>query len=265
MGFPFKRILCPIEFDDAAQEVLKTAAQIAQRSDDATVIVLHVLPFVMPPPYAPVRVDISEPREAARGPLREMASRALDGIRYEISTHIGNVPVTIMRAQQQFGADLIVIATRGRRGLAHAFLGSVAEKVLRESNCPVLVVRISRRELDVVGQWMNRNPPTASPEEKLSSVQAKMDASELTPIPVVDRGKLVGTISARDLRQHAGYVEVRLVMTPETATVTPATPIREAARLLCERQIRAMPVTEGDKLIGMITSSDLLNAVAELD
>src|SRR5262249_45289825 len=124
-----------------------------------------------------------------------MASRALNGIRYEISTHIGNVPITILRAQQQFDAGLTVIATRGRRGLARAILGSVTERVPRESRCPVLVVRVSRPKLDVVGHWMNRNPPTASPEEKLSSVQAKMEADGLTSLPVVDNGKLVGNIS----------------------------------------------------------------------
>jgi nucleotide-binding universal stress UspA family protein len=152
MNFPFRRILCPIDFDSAAETVLAVAAQIAQAADDTHVIILHVVPFVMAPVNAPIRVDIGDPQEAARAHLRAMAHRNLKGIRYETSTHVGDVAATILRAQKQFGADVIVMATHGRRGLSRAFLGSVAERVLRESTCPVLVVRATEPNLEVVGQ-----------------------------------------------------------------------------------------------------------------
>ncbi len=88
MAFPFRRVLCPIDFDDAAAKVLAVATQIA-RGNDATVVVLHVLPFIMPPVYAPIRVDISDgQQEAARARLREMAHRHLKGSRYELSTSV---------------------------------------------------------------------------------------------------------------------------------------------------------------------------------
>jgi nucleotide-binding universal stress UspA family protein len=47
----------------------------------------------------------------------------------------------IIAAQQRIGADLVVMATHGRRGLKHLMLGSVAERVIRESSAPVLTVR----------------------------------------------------------------------------------------------------------------------------
>jgi nucleotide-binding universal stress UspA family protein len=53
----------------------------------------------------------------------------------------GDPADTIVHKAQELGADLIVIGTHGRTGLAHIFLGSVAEKVLRRAHCPVLVVR----------------------------------------------------------------------------------------------------------------------------
>ncbi len=157
------------------------------------------------------------------------------------------------------------MATHARRGLSRVFLGSVAERVLRESTCPVLTVRGSESDPDVVGRWMTRSPLTAGPDEKLSSVRARMGTGGFRGMPVVDDGKLVGIISDRDLREHAGYVEVRLVMTSEVLTVNPQTTVRQAARLLRERKIGGMPVMEGDELVGIITSSDLLGALIDRD
>lgn len=94
-GVPYRRILCPIDFDDIAAKALKVAAQIAH-GNDAMVIILHILPFIMPPTYPPIRVyTIDEQQEAARTRLRELAQRHLKGIRHELSTHVGNAAATI--------------------------------------------------------------------------------------------------------------------------------------------------------------------------
>ncbi len=52
----------------------------------------------------------------------------------------------IAEAARELPADLIIIATKGRRGLARALLGSTTEKVVRFAPCPVLVVREKERE-----------------------------------------------------------------------------------------------------------------------
>ena len=141
MAFGFKRILCPLDFDENAMEALALAAQLA-RQNDATVFLLHVVPFVMPPSYAPSNVYTSDvQQEAARKRLQEIAQRYLKGIKCELSTHVGDVAATILRAEREFAADAIVMATHGRRGLSRVLLGSVAEKVVRESSCPVLTMR----------------------------------------------------------------------------------------------------------------------------
>jgi nucleotide-binding universal stress UspA family protein len=73
----FKRILCPIDFDENAIEALVLAAQLARQSD-ATVILLHIVPFVMPPSYAPSNVYTSDvQQESARKRLQEVAQRHL--------------------------------------------------------------------------------------------------------------------------------------------------------------------------------------------
>jgi nucleotide-binding universal stress UspA family protein len=51
----------------------------------------------------------------------------------------------IAKRGREIGADLIVVGTHGRTGLAHAMLGSVAERVVRRASCPVLTVPYSRK------------------------------------------------------------------------------------------------------------------------
>ena len=57
----------------------------------------------------------------------------------------GSASTAIAARGQEIGADLIVVGTHGRTGLAHAMLGSVAERVVRRASCPVLTVPYSRK------------------------------------------------------------------------------------------------------------------------
>jgi len=67
----------------------------------------------------------------------------------------------ILAAAKESGADLIVMGTRGRTGIAHVMLGSVAEKVFRLSPVPVLTVRHPEREVGVAADEKPREPPRA--------------------------------------------------------------------------------------------------------
>lgn len=79
--------------------------------------------------------------EAARGRLEECAQCVPSGVKRELAVEIGEPGALIIAAPQRLGADLVVMATHGRRGLKHLVLGSVAERVVRESTVPVLTVR----------------------------------------------------------------------------------------------------------------------------
>ncbi len=61
--------------------------------------------------------------------------------RYEVHVRIGEPGVEVLRAADELGADLIVMATHGRTGLRRLVLGNLAEIVVREAPCPVLTVR----------------------------------------------------------------------------------------------------------------------------
>jgi acetoin utilization protein AcuB len=108
-----------------------------------------------------------------------------------------------------------------------------------------------------------------------------MRARKIRHLPVVDRaGRLVGMVTARDLRQvlFAPIVQderadvqallealsVRDVMTRGVLSVRVATSIRDAARLMHERKLGALPVVERDRLVGILTESDVLRAFQEL-
>jgi len=68
------------------------------------------------------------------------------GITAETSHKVGTPFLEIIKAAKQKEVDLIVMATHGRSGLSHILFGSVAEKVVRKSTCPVLSIRPPEHE-----------------------------------------------------------------------------------------------------------------------
>ncbi len=86
-------------------------------------------------------------------------------------------------------------------------------------------------------------------------------------LPVLDEGTLVGIITDRDIREHAGRLEdtkVALAMTKEVMTVKPDTSIWDAARLMIDHKVGGLPVVEDGQLVGIVTTIDLLKAFVAL-
>jgi nucleotide-binding universal stress UspA family protein len=258
--------LSPIDFDENSMAALDAAVQVA-RQNDGTVLLLHVVPLIIPPTGMPVYVDLYKGQEdTAREKIREIAQKRLQGVKYEAVTRVGDPAGTILKAARKLGADVIVMSTHGRRGFSRFFLGSVAEVVVREAPCPVLTVRHGEPDKEQVGRWMTTSPVTATPKDSLAAVEAKMREGNFRTMPVVDDGKLVGIVTDRDLRNNTGYLdhtETRLAMSEALVTVTPTTPVVEAARLLLERKIGGLPVVEDGQLVGIVTTSDILEAFIE--
>jgi len=260
----FSRILCPVDFDDNSMQALDTAANLA-RENKGTIFVLHVVPIIIEPTGMPVYVDLYKGQEeAAQAKLLEIAHKRLGGIKYELLIHTGEPAGSILNAEKKVDADVVVMATHGRRGFKRFLLGSIAEVVLRESTCPVLTVRCTPAQSDRVATWMTKNPITATPHEKLESIAAKMQAGGFRCVPIQGEGAPVGIVTDRDIRRHTGYLdqtEAFKAMSEPLITVTPSTDIREAARLLREQKIGALPVVEDGKLVGVITTDDVLEAL----
>jgi acetoin utilization protein AcuB len=132
-----------------------------------------------------------------------------------------------------------------------------------------------------VRDWMSRRVTTIRPDARLGEAARLMGTRKIRHLPVVDAaGRLVGIVTTRDLRQAvfapavqdhleqlSGLLDglvVRDVMTRGVVTVRAATPVRDAARLMHERRLGALPVVERDRLVGILTETDVLEAFQRL-
>jgi acetoin utilization protein AcuB len=118
-----------------------------------------------------------------------------------------------------------------------------------------------------VGERMTRNPAVVRLGDSLATARMIMQSAGFKHLPVVERKRVLGVISDRDVRQHAGGLEdtvVEAAMTADPVTVSPDTRVEEAASLILVRGIGCLPVTEHGGLVGIITTSDLLRALLDI-
>jgi len=142
---PVKTILVPVDFDGPSEAAVDTAIRFAKNLG-ATIILLHVEPFNLADVPPGVFYDGPNPstraRSSARTELARLAeSRAASGISIGTELREGIAWDEILGAARTLNADMIVMGTHGRKGLARGILGSVAEHVLRNAKIPVMTVR----------------------------------------------------------------------------------------------------------------------------
>ena len=138
----FATILLPTDFSDYAERAAAVGMDLAAR-DGARVIALHVLPIsdLVVGEYPIVMVEDLQNELMADAEKRMATWVAKQSHPVETQVVWGNPAVDVCRIAGESRADLIVTATHGRTGLAHLFMGSVAERVVRHAPCSVLVVR----------------------------------------------------------------------------------------------------------------------------
>lgn len=142
-----QRILAPIDFSDCSDKALAYAAELADRLKAALTVVYVVpdLSVALPDAMMPVPVaapDMDEILATARESVAKViADKNLARLNATSDVRVGSAAEEIAAAAAAAKADLVVIGTHGRGGLAHLLLGSVAEKVVRTAPCPVLTVR----------------------------------------------------------------------------------------------------------------------------
>jgi acetoin utilization protein AcuB len=119
----------------------------------------------------------------------------------------------------------------------------------------------------LVSNRMTKDPVTVTPDDLLIQGRLKMQKGSFRRLPVVSDGQLVGIITDRDMREHAGYLdrtEVKAAMSKKPLSVTTATTLEAAAQLLLKHKIGGLPVVESSRLVGIITTSDVLQAFLEV-
>ena len=141
MGYPYRSILNPIQFDDPTYLALGYAKRLAAESG-ATLHLLHVVekfPALGEPPIS--ENDNIREEDEARKTLNDVARQYLGEVKYQIHVAAAaprSLAKAVVQIAEQVDADLIVMKTHGRKGLAHLIVGSVAEEVVRSAPCPVL-------------------------------------------------------------------------------------------------------------------------------
>jgi nucleotide-binding universal stress UspA family protein len=130
MPSAIRKICVPTDFSEASDRAVTYAAALA-RGFGASLYLVHVLK------------DHTEYHAARTALARIAATRAGNAACLATEVRMGDPAECIRDAARHYGADLIVMATRGRTGLSHAISGSVTEDVIRTAWCPVLVLRDS--------------------------------------------------------------------------------------------------------------------------
>ncbi|MCC7485008.1 MAG: CBS domain-containing protein [Burkholderiales bacterium] len=126
---------------------------------------------------------------------------------------------------------------------------------------------------------MQRDVKSVRRNDQLALADSLMKNERIRHLPVLDEDGLVcAVLSQRDLFRGAllralGYggraeesmlrqIAVKEAMSPEVHITTPDTPVAEAARVMIERKVGCLPVVEGEKLVGIVTETDLVRLVA---
>ncbi len=131
----------------------------------------------------------------------------------------------------------------------------------------------------LVRDIMSAPPIVIDPEASLTQAQSLMEEAHVRRLPVVDeQGRLVGIISRGDVREGLSatatkspydpdaqeqWLTVAEVMTANVITVSPDTPLWQVAELMLQHKIGGLPVVEGERVVGVITESDIFKLVAQ--
>jgi acetoin utilization protein AcuB len=119
----------------------------------------------------------------------------------------------------------------------------------------------------LISRLMTNSPVTVSPRDTLQAAMSLMERGKFRRLPVVEGEQLVGILTDRDIRTHQGYwqsTRVTAAMTADPMTVTSNQTVEDAARLMIAHKIGGLPVVEDGRLLGVVTTTDVLRAFLSL-
>jgi len=276
-----KQILVPVDYSPSADLALRLAADLA-RIYDAHLLVRHFVEIEihMLGDYSVIKgAPLVQETERLQRHVRHVLTQGDAAPVCDIEATWGFPVLRIVETALEHAVDLIVIETRTPSGTERFRLGSVAEQTVRFAPCPVLTVPGPREVADDtraahpprsvddgsadgrVASVMSARPVTITPDESLETARHRMIAAKIRHLPVVTGDRLVGILSDVDFPAYLGRfgdTRVDVAMTPEPVTIAPDASIEAAARVMLARRVRALPVVEGNRLIGMLSVTDIL-------
>lgn len=149
----FRTIVVPVDFSETSHDAVKAAVDLA-RQGQGTVRLIHVVAdgFHTPSMAELAGVDFPEITrrwiEEAEERLQTFAvDHHLDSARVTTAVAVGAPAAEIVRYAREHAADLIVLGSHGHGAFRRFMLGSVAERVIRQAGCPVMVVPHRRQRV----------------------------------------------------------------------------------------------------------------------
>lgn len=135
-----KSVLVPLDFDELSYDAIATAKEFVET--EAALTLIHVLAPLHPAdPAAKWNTLDSEQRKQK---VRDFLAQKLKELGYQeirIKVAIGDPSAEIIDYAKEMSVDLIVLPSHGRRGISRFLLGSVSERVVKLSSCPVLILK----------------------------------------------------------------------------------------------------------------------------
>ncbi len=132
----------------------------------------------------------------------------------------------------------------------------------------------------LVKDWMTPNPITAIPETTLPDALMVMKKYNIRRLPVMDGDRLIGIVTRGDLRGAqpsdatslsifelhylVGRITLQQIMTSNPITIPLTATVQDAARLMLQRKVSGLPVMDGNRLVGIITESDIFRMVVNM-
>jgi CBS domain-containing protein len=123
--------------------------------------------------------------------------------------------------------------------------------------------------MPAISQIMTANPQAADARDSLQTVARAMKAGDFGSMPVLENGRLAGVVTERDIAVRgvaqglASDVAISEVMSAEPVCVRPDCDLSEAARLMQDKQIRRLYVTDNDELVGVAALADVVGAAGD--
>jgi acetoin utilization protein AcuB len=122
-----------------------------------------------------------------------------------------------------------------------------------------------------VGQYMSASPRTISPGSSLAQAHRLMRGAGIRHLPVVEKGVVVGVLSARDIllleslpKVDPNEARVYEAMIRDVYAVAPDSPLGEVVETMIERKIGSTIVVDGPNVVGVLTTIDALHALHDL-
>jgi CBS domain-containing protein len=115
-----------------------------------------------------------------------------------------------------------------------------------------------------IKEIMTRDVRACEPNATVADAAKVMAQGDVGPVPIVEDGRLVGIVTDRDIvvrvvaeGRDANATTVKEIASTDLVTVSPGDDLDEALNLLAQRQVRRLPVVEGERLVGIVAQADI--------